>query len=164
MTKPILTGNSIVVARINRLIAEAGPNSKSLRAAFHKVGMAIAGQAVLNATAQGIVDTGSLRAHIGYEFFSDGATRGIKVGAFGVPYAALHEFGGPFTDRMRRAMFASLKRRGKMQPGAGPKRSKGVIVNGWFRARPYLIPAFRTKREYAVQTIREALLAAARGE
>lgn len=160
----ILLGDSIVVARIRRLIEAAGPDSKALRLAFHKVGMGIAGQAVINATRQGIVDTGSLRAHIGYEFYKDGATQGIKVGVFGMPYAALHEFGGVFTDRMRRAMFAAMKRRGKLQPSSAGRASKGVIANGHFRARPYLIPAFRTKREYAVQALREGFLAAYRGE
>ena len=150
-------GLSKTVAKVRRVIEEAGPDSKSIRAAFHKVGMAVQREAIMNATRQGIVDTGSLRAHIGYEFFRDGATSGVRVGVFGVKYAALHEFGGPFTDRMRRAMFASLRRRGKLAPGSRNRHSKGVIVGGYFRARPYLLPAFRGQKAYVVEMIRQAI-------
>lgn len=112
----------------------------------------IAARAKFNIRRQGIVDTGRLLNSIRFEFFSEGDVAGIRIGSFGVPYAAMHEFGGRFTERQRRAMFYWMRRRG------GPERpSKGVIRGGHFRARPYLRPAVIESREFIIAALRTVM-------
>lgn len=137
---------SIIIARLRARAERLKPESPEMQAAFHKIGMTIQARARMNITRLGMVDRGSLRESIQYKLTDDG----LSVGSFGVRYAAIHEFGGPFTARMRRAMFATMRRRG------GPERpSKGVIQGGRFRARPYLRPAVNESRDFIISTLRE---------
>lgn len=129
------------------------PDDPALREALLRIGFMLEAQAKINIRRQGIIDTGRLLNSIQTRFYTRGDRVGINVGSFGVPYAALHEFGGPFTDRQRRAMFASLRERGRL----GPNRKgtdKGVIQGGQFRARPYLRPAIDTHRQRIIDIIR----------
>jgi phage gpG-like protein len=153
----ISDNSSVLMARLKARIEATRPDSPVLREAIHKIGMVIVAKTKMNMLrppggGAPIGDRGTLRESIQYRFAVEGDTSVLKVGSFGVRYAALHEFGGPFTARMRRAMFASMRRRG------GPERpSKGVIVGNRFRARPYLRPAVESSRDFIVSTLREAL-------
>jgi len=141
---------SSLIARINARAKDLQPDSLKLKAALDRIGLNVTAKAKFNARRQGIVDTGRLINSLRYEYFRDGDVAGIRLGSFGVPYAALHEFGGPFTDRMRRAMFASIRKRG------GPERpNKGVIQGKRFRARPYLRPAVLESRNLIMNILRE---------
>ena len=128
------------------------PNSPKMRETLLRIGFIIEAQAKMNIRKVGAIDTGRLLNSIRSEFYQSGDKVGIRVGSFGVPYAALHEFGGPFTDRQRRAMFASMRDRGKLGPGKGV--DKGVIQGGRFLARPYLKPAVETHRNRIIDIIR----------
>lgn len=141
-----------LIMRIQKRINGLTPEDPRMTAALHRIGLLISAKAKFNARRQGIVDTGRLINSLRYEIYKEGNEFGVKVGSFGVPYARLHEFGGPFTPAMRRAMFWSIKRRG------GPERkSKGVIQGGRFRARPYLRPAVLESRMAILSALREAL-------
>jgi phage gpG-like protein len=154
----ISDNSSVIIARLKARIEAVRPDSPQLAAAMHKIGMLIVARAKANmlrppgggAPIGG--PTGTLRESIQYRFAKEGDSSVLQVGSFNVRYAALHEFGGPFTARMRRAMFAALRASGKK-----PKPSKGVIVGNRFKARPYLRPAVRDTREYIITTLREAL-------
>lgn len=124
-------------ARINRY----GPDDPKLKGALYRIGLMLEAEMKINIRRKGIVDTGRLLNSIRTELYKKHRKVGVRVGSFGVPYAAQHEFGGPFTDRQRRAMFASLRDRGKLGPVRQP--GKGVIVGNRFRARPYARPAVR---------------------
>jgi phage gpG-like protein len=139
--------------RIRTRLKKFSPDDPRMKEAMIRIGILIESQAKINVRRQGIIDTGRLVNSIRHEFYREENKVGVRVGSFGVPYAALHEFGGPFTDRQRRAMFASLKERGKL----GPKRAKvdkDVASGGRFRARPYLRPALATHKNRIIAILR----------
>ena len=72
----------------------------------------------------------------------------VSYGSFGVAYAGMNEFGGPFTDRQRRAMFAALRRR-----GSPPRPGKGIIQGGFWRPRPYIRPALIQQRRRILEIL-----------
>lgn len=137
--------------RIARKMRSLGPDSPKLREAMLRIGFLIESQAKLNIRGHGAIDTGRLLNSIRSEFYKNGNRVGVRTGSFGIPYASMHEFGGPFTDRQRRAMFAALRDRGKLK---GPRVSKGVVQGNRFMARPYLRPAVRTHKGRILDIIR----------
>jgi len=141
-----------IILKLRNKTAELAPNSPNLRAALERIGFYVAALAKMEARRQGIWDTGRLINSIRHEFFRKGTVVGVMIGSFNVKYAAMHEFGGQFTDRMRRAMFAAMNRRGGRQ-----RASKGVISGGRFKARPYLRPAFAKSRLFVIDTLRAAV-------
>lgn len=137
--------------RIRARLSSFEPGSPELKGALYRVGFLIEAEAKLNLRRKGVIDTGRLINSVQTTVYAHGSKVGVRVGPRGVPYAAMHEFGGPFTDRQRRAMFASLKDRGKL---GRPYSPKGVIVGGRFRERPYLRPAVMTHRKRIIEIIR----------
>lgn len=143
--------------RIAQRIRKFEPDSPKLKEALLRIGFLLEAETKLNVRRKGIIDTGRLMNSIRHEVYRNGTKVGVRVGSFGVPYAAMHEFGGPFTDRQRRAMFASLRERGRL----GPRRltvDKDVIQGGRFLARPYLKPAVQTHRQRIIEIIRGIFL------
>jgi phage gpG-like protein len=129
-------------------------NSPQLNEAFLRIGLQIQAHARINATRQGVVDTGTLRQQINYKFFNDGNQSGVMIGVFGIPYAAINEFGGQVTRQMLKAMFATNRNRPKRDP-------KNIITmngdTGTWKKRPYLIPAFRSQRQFITNQLATAL-------
>jgi phage gpG-like protein len=125
--------------RIKARMDRFAPDDPRLREALLRIGFLVEAEAKMNVRRRGIIDTGRLLNSIRSEFFRRKDKAGIMIGSFGVPYAAMHEFGGPFTDKQRRAMFASMRERGKLGPVRKP--GKGIIRGNVFTARPYLRPA-----------------------
>lgn len=138
--------------RIALRMQRYAPDDPKLKEAMLRIGFIIEAQAKLNIRRHGAVDTGRLMNSIRSEFYTRGTRVGIKVGSFGIPYASMNEFGGTFSDQQRRAMFASLRDRGKLGPGKGV--DKGVVQGGRFMARPYLRPAIMTHRSRIIDIIR----------
>jgi len=147
------TSAEVIIARLERHAKQFQGDSRMIAAAFTEIGLLMTNETKLNLRRQGMVDTGFLMNSIGHVFEKtrDGAT--LKVGSFGVPYAAIHEFGMNVTERMRRGMFATLRATGKL----GKRPSKGVLVGNKFLARPYLIPAFNKHQKRAIKILREAV-------
>jgi phage gpG-like protein len=145
-----------LITRIQARQSAMKTNSPQLNEAFLRIGLQIQSHARINATNKGIVDTGTLRQQINYKFFNDGNQSGVMIGVFGIPYAAINEFGGTVTRDMLKAMFATNRNR-------QPKASKNVIKigkgaqSGTWRARPYLIPAFRSQRTFITNQLAMAL-------
>lgn len=144
--------NSLIY-KLQAKTSALAPESPVLKEALTRIGMYIATLAKIEARRQGIIDSGRLINSIRYEFFKQGTRTGILVGSFNVKYAALHEFGGVFSDQMRRAMFASMRRTGRARPGA----NKNVIQGNRFKARPYLRPSVLKSRTFVIDTLRAAL-------
>lgn len=140
--------------RILKRIRSFDPDDPKLKGALFRIGLLLETEAKQNIRRKGIIDTGRLLNSIRMELFKTPSSAGVRVGSFGVPYAAQHEFGGPFTDPQRRAMFASLRDRGRL---AGPVRNpgKGIIQGNRFVARPYLRPALLTHRNRILDIIRQ---------
>lgn len=151
-TIPLQSLSDEIENRIARRIRKFQPDSPELREALLRIGFLVESQAKLNVRRIGAIDTGRLLNSIRTQFYKQGDQVGVRVGSFGVPYASLHEFGGPFTDRQRRAMFASLRDRGRLGKGRGV--DKGVVQGGRFLARPYLRPALLTHTSRIIDIIR----------
>lgn len=134
--------------RIQKRIRRYQPGDKRLKEALLRIGFLLEGEAKLNVRRKGIIDTGRLLNSIRHELFRTKTTAGVRVGSFGVPYAKLHEFGGPFTDRMRRAMFAKFKDEGRTN-----RINKNVIQGHRVIDRPYLRPALAKHKNRIVQII-----------
>lgn len=108
---------------------------------FNRIGLTIGetiqNSAKMNARRQGVKDSGNLINHIGYQLEAIPSGVKIIIGVSGVVYARINEYGGAFTESMRRAMFASIARLDKKQR----EGNKHVIIGDVWRARPYLRPA-----------------------
>jgi hypothetical protein len=100
------------------------------------IGNEIRNRAIDNLTESGAIDSGALRNSIRFDLSQAAGLSVLSIGAFGQPHARIVEHGGPFTDKMRRAMFAKFKDEGRK-----PKKSKGIIRAKHYTARPYLGPA-----------------------
>jgi phage gpG-like protein len=141
---------------VSRLAARFEPlrrDSPHLYEAFTRIGMLVSAKAKMNVRRYGMIDTGRLVNSLRYQIHKTDSGLGVKIGSFGVPYAAIHEFGGPFTEQMRRAMFAELARRGRRGQG----KNKGVIRDNYIRKRPYLRPAVNSSRPFMVSILRKVL-------
>lgn len=126
-------------------------NDREAKQRLIRIGLLLENQTKINIRRQGIVDTGNLLNSIQSRVVSSQNRAIISYGSFGVKYARVHEFGGPFTDRMRRAMFARLNAR-----GAAPKPGKGIVQGGFIRARPYIRPSIIQQRRRIIEILREA--------
>ena len=145
----------MLARRIAKRMRNLDPKSVRFREALTSVGMLVTNEAKINATRRGIIDTGSLRRAINFELIAGvGKKSGVIISPFGIRYAAMHEFGGPFTKLMRKAMFASLREAGKLN--RVPTR-KGIIVGNTFRARPYLGPALKTNTDRIIKIFQTAI-------
>jgi hypothetical protein len=142
-----------IVARLAERIKDFQPESPALRLGLTRIGIGISTIAKLNMRRLGMIDTGNLLNSIAYQFTNENGRYGINIGSYGVPYAAINEFGGPFTDRMRRAMFANIRK----TKGKKSYSNKNVIQGGHWRARPYLGPAVVTFGNSVVDIMREVL-------
>lgn len=141
---------SRLVARIAARIANLDPNGTEAKAVLFRIGTMLRNLAIGNLNRSGAVDKGRLKASINFSIEGTRDLARLTVGVYGRKYARIVELGGPFTDEMRKAMFASFREMG-MKPRAG----KGIIKNGYYRARPYLAPALRE----ATPEIREQIRA-----
>ena len=146
------TVDSLIKAIAGRM--EPLSKASNMRAPLIRIGMQVVALAKLNIVRWGMVDTGHLLNSIRYELFQSGDTAGVEIGSYGVPYAAIHEFGGPITKAMRGAMFASLK----MRNSKVSRPSKGFVKRGKFPPRPYLRRALVQSRGRIVDILRGALL------
>lgn len=108
-----------------------------------------------NLTDEGMVDSGALRLSINASVKTLGPAK-YQAAAIskGIPYAAIHEFGGDFTWEMHKAMMWTLSKTGKL----GKKGSKGVVLGSswprYLKARPYLRPALVDNQEKILKMLR----------
>jgi phage gpG-like protein len=140
--------------RLQRRLKKLDPDSPQTKEALLRIGILIESEAKFNVRRKQIVDTGRLLNSIRHELYRNKDKAGVRVGSFGLPYAAMHEFGGPFTDRQRRAMFASLRASGKLRRD---RVSKGVIRGNTFIARPFLRPAVEKHKPRIVDIVRNLI-------
>lgn len=156
MAWTITSNTNQLIAKLRASIQNTAPTSPKIKEALTRIGLFVTAAAKIEARQKGIIDSGRLISSLRYEFFKIGGVQGIRVGSFGVPYAAMHEFGGTFTDAMRKAMFANMAKRGRKA-----RQSKNIIVGNRFKARPYLRPALFKSRIFIIDTLRAAMKFAA---
>jgi hypothetical protein len=132
-------------SRILARLARYKPDSPEMAQALFAIGNLVANRAKVNLTTMGAVGSygggGQLRARTTFRIEKAAGISTVSIGAFGVKYARMVEFGGVMTKRQMRAMFASFNERGmKRRPG------KGIIVGMRYRGRPALTNAFAESR------------------
>lgn len=137
--------------RILAQLAKYQPDSPQMKQALFVIGTIVSTQAKENlktAKPAPAFDSGFLHGKIGFQLEGSGDVSRVVVGAFGVKYARMVEFGGVMTKRQLAAMFASFNetKKKKFAP-------KGIIKNRVYAARPYLTPALEQSRAEIVKTL-----------
>jgi hypothetical protein len=95
----------VFIARLSHRL-NAIKNHKGIDPYLDRIGRRVANEAKLNVTKFGMIKSGTLRDSIRHEINADSSGKNVIIAPFGVRYAAIHEFGGTMTPKMRRAMFA----------------------------------------------------------
>lgn len=153
MTITANTGS--LITRLQRRFNRLSPDSPEMRTALTKIGITLTAQTIINIRKNNLIDTGRLINSVRYELFKDSASAGVRVGSFGVPYAAVHEFGfhgnvlvKPHSRTVSRAFGHAIDPVTFM---VGMHNRKMNV-----RKRPFLAPAVRKHREFVIRTIRQA--------
>lgn len=143
-----------LISRIQMLTENVKPDSPEMRKAFTKIGLLLSSQIKLNLRSAKLIDKGRLINSIRYEFFRDGAATGIKVGSFGVEYAAAHEFGAKMSVNVRNHNRRINKAFGRsIEPRDVNVRQHNRTMN--IRERAYMRRAIAKHRNAVVRLIRE---------
>lgn len=153
-----LANRDLVGRKLRALYERMGPDSPAARAALHRAGMLITNQAKLNIRRHGLIDTGRLINSLRWEFFrGDDGRQGIRVGSFGVPYAAIWEFGhnGPVPVRSHNRLVTQAFGKPLATPVISTVRPHSRTVDR--RAKPYLRPAYEQHKNKIVRIISEGL-------
>lgn len=135
------------------------PDDPQTMRVLFQIGTMLRNMAVGNISRMGAVDQGRLRASINFTIESNGSATRLIVGAFGMKYARIVELGGAFTDQMRKAMFASFNARGLKR-----KEGKGIIRDGYYRARPFMGPALADAKPEIIAKFRDLISGTIRGD
>jgi len=148
---PIETNIAALIGRIRKQTKRYVMSDRDAKARLTRIGLLLENQTKINIRRQGIVDTGNLLNSIQSRVFVRGKSEAtVAYGSFGVEYAAINEFGGPFTDRQRRAMFAAMKAR-----GTPPRPGKVIIRGGYWKPRPYIRPALVQQRRRILEILKD---------
>ncbi len=68
-------------------------SSPEMTKAMTAIGSIVMGQTVQNIRTNRLIDRGHLINSISFKLFNQQGVDGVMVGSFGIPYAAIHEFG-----------------------------------------------------------------------
>jgi len=119
MAKEVALGNleKELESRALMKIRRYSPNDPRLREALLRIGIMLEAQIKMNIQFRKLIDTGRLLNSIRYELRREGSRNALVVGSFGVPYAAIHEFGGKTRN---------VKARPYLRPAI--KQKKGEII------------------------------------
>jgi hypothetical protein len=147
--------DNLVLPRVELLLKKTEPNNPMVKTLLLKIAMKIAAQAKLNIRRQKAIRSGELWNSIRWEYYVNGQTQGIKVGSFGVVYAIMNEYGGPISQRQAHAAFAAMKASSIKKPANVPPVLFRRGGQWYWRARPYLRPAFVQSEDYIIETIKE---------
>ena len=145
-----LHNRASVLDRLRFLSAQSEPTSPAIRAALTRAALLIVNQAKINIRRHGLIDTGRLLNSLRFEFYRpDEGGMGVRIGSFGVPYAAVWEglLGTKIPIRGHTRIIT--KAFGKSIPATA------VAVRAHFRSitpKPFLRPAFE-QHKYKVSQI-----------
>jgi phage gpG-like protein len=132
-------------------------SDEKIRIALIRIGSVLQAKMRQNIGRQKLIDTGNLLNSIQYMVENRGDTIRLRVGSFGVPYAAIHEFGyqGPQTVPAHRRMMS-------IAFGKPMKNPRKVNISAHIRqqnipARPFVRPAIKSSSDWIIQTLRAAM-------
>lgn len=94
-----------------------------------------------------------------YQALRQGQPTGVQVGSYGVPYAAFHEYGTKWSNRMPYGFWKAV--RGRKQR-SGSKNvmefsGKGKDRMARIKARPFLKPALAKHKNYILKILAKAV-------
>lgn len=139
--------------RITARLSAFQPGDPRLKEALLRIGILLESEIKLNIRRNRLIDTGNLLNSIRYQLFQRGEVQGVTVGSYGVPYAAVHEFGFTGTQNVRaheRQVNQAFGR--SIRPTTASVRSFSRNVN--IRARPYVRPAMRKHGQRITEILR----------
>lgn len=144
-----------VVARLQEQLKAFSTDNVKVKTALVKLGIMIQTETKLNIRRQGLIDTGRLLNSIQFFVEQSNTSAILRVGSYGVPYAAVHEFGfkGNVTVRAHPRHISKVFGR-NVAPHETNVRSYSRRMN--IKERPYLRPAVETYRSTVVDLLREA--------
>jgi phage gpG-like protein len=126
-----------------------------MKTALTTIGTILEARMRLNAEDQRLRRTGNLINSIRYQLFrGTGQRAGVMVGSWGVPYAAVHEFGFRGTVIVPAHSVSSHERRGRVVR-EHKRASYSRKVN--IRRRPYIRPAVRELRDRIYEILRSTI-------
>lgn len=145
-----------IQARILERMQKFQPDDPRLKETLLRIGISLETQIKLNIQSQRLIDTGRLINSIRHKFYKNGDEVGIEAGSFGIPYAAVHEFGFAGSVSVRPHTRVITQAFGKPIP------PKSVQYRGYSRqmnvkARPYLRPAIKKQSGNIVEELRKLI-------
>lgn len=145
---------SLLIRRLRQRSEAMKPESQKLRAALTYIGTTLEAKMKLNAENHRLRRTGNLINSIRYELFTSGNKAGVIVGSYGVPYAAVHEFGFQGTVIVPGHTVSSHTRNGRL---VRQHDRQGYSRRMKIRRRPYIRPAVRDLRDRIYEILRTAM-------
>ena len=145
-----------LVARVDALAQRFSGDDK-IKEALTRIGLRLQAQIKLKIRAIHLIDTGNLQNKIYYKLFKDSRGQGVSVGSYGVPYAAMYEFGFSGNQAIR-----SHTRLMKQAFGKAVKSPRNIQVRAHarfltVRARPYIRPTVKSESQFILDTLRTVL-------
>ena len=142
---------------IAKMRQRVSPDSTAVQVALTRAAFLITNQAKINIRQQRLIDTGRLLNSVRHEFFRTEEGQGVRVGSFGVSYAAIHEFGFQGSVRVRGHTRLMTKAFGRVLQKPVVARVSPHVRQMRMPARPYLGPAFERHKDRVAEIISEAL-------
>lgn len=165
-----------IESRIMQRLGAFDKKDPRMREALLRIGFILEAQIKLNIRSQKLIDTGRLINSIRSKVTNEGLT----VGSYGVPYAAIHEFGGEIAARNARyltiPMSAEFKGRSarefsdlfvkrignraylvRQNEGGGLQFCYMLRERVTMPARPFMKPAVEKHKERIIDIIRNLL-------
>jgi len=142
----------ILEKRIADRISRYNPDDKRLREGLVRIGIMVENETKKNIRRNRLIDTGALFNSIRYQLIKSRRNPGVKIGSWGIPYAAIHEFSLPGPVSIRAHTRIINKAFGK------PIVSKPINVIAHTRNikvdRSYLRPALNSLIGRIMETLR----------
>lgn len=146
-----------VVSRLRKLSEKVAPDSPAIKAALIRSATIILNQAKINVRRQGLIDEGRLINSLRFEFFRNADSNGVKIGSFGVPYAAFWEFGFKGNQSVRAHNRLITQAFGKKLSPSVTARIRQHTRSVDQAPRSYLRPAFEAHKSRVVEIIKKAM-------
>lgn len=149
-------GVDALVTRINSLADRITGNDK-VKQALTLIGIRLQAEIKKKIRSIHLIDTGNLQNKIYYKLFQDDRGHGVAVGSYGVPYAALYEFGFHGSQNVRAHSRLMNEAFGKPVKTAKQIQVKAHVRFLTVAKRPYIRPTVLAENQYILDTIRAVL-------
>ena len=141
---------SVLESRVASRLQRMQPNDSRMTEVLTRIGIMIEREAKLNIRRKKVIDTGSLFNSIRFYVSQQGGKGVVEVGSYGIPYAAVHEFG----------FSGSVQVQSHTRTSAFGRPTRAYTVPSYRRSlvvpkRDYLKPAVISMRKQIIQLIQD---------